>query len=700
MLVVTNLQGQTEPLPDVNGVEDMEQVNGEYSLSFVCFNTENNQYAYPLVQEESTVELDGHEFRIKQMTEVRDRKEVHAQHIFFDLVDHYQEGTYGGTHTLDEFVTYALNGTGWTFENVDVTESAFIPNFGEGNVVALIRQICDAFGCEYQIMPGRHLRFMKQIGADKDEQFRYKHNIKTIKKSVDTTKLATAIKGYGANGLVVEYHSPNEAIYGTRWADPIKDDQYTTAESLTERLKQELVDVPEVTIELELSQLGFDVELGDRVWVIYEPLGIDFQTRVMEIKRYPFTKRSPVVTLSNKKRVFTDILTETKVDIEENKKETRSRIEQTNERITLEVERIDESIATLQIEADNIQLSVQSLDSRMSNAEATLTIHANEINQRVTYTDYNGNEIASRINQTATTIKIEASKVELSGYVTFTNLSTPGQTIIDGTNIKTGTLDAELLKGNRIIVGNYTGQTTKLEIWTGDNNAHYIKSNQAAGFRVESSGSLSLQAGSGYGVYVNNAPLVANAGLRVDYGTAQFNNDVTVNASLNASILYEYFERVATRTWVNNNFSPYYHNHDGRYLPFNPTSINSGSSSLAIYAGGSNIANFYSGQVNINGVCQAQDFIEVSTKRVKKNIEEYKGSALDEIAKTPVFFYQLKQQNDGKKRLGLLAESSPHDIVTTIKSNDGEEYQGINLYAMCAMMWKAIQELAQAKGVD
>jgi len=431
MLVVTNLQGQTEPLPDINGVEDVEQVNGEYSLSFVCFNTKNNQYAYPLVQEESTVELDGHEFRIKQMTEVRDRKEVHAQHIFFDLVDHYQEGTFGGTHTLDEFATYALKGTGFTFENVDVTGGAFIPNFGEGNVVALVRQICDAFGCEVQIMPGRHLRFMKQIGADKDEQFRYKHNIKTIKKSVDTTKLATAIKGYGANGLVVEYHSPNEAIYGTRWAEPIEDDRYTIAESLLERLKQELVDVPEVSIELELSQLGFDVELGDRVWVIYEPLGIDFQTRVMEIKRYPFTKRSPVVTLSNKKRVLTDILTETKIDIEENKKETRSRIEQTNERITMEVERIDESIATLQIEADNIQLSVQSLDSRLGNAEAQLVIQANQIEQKVSYSDYNGNEIASRINQTATTVTIEASKINLDGITRVNSTLRIGEPLYD-----------------------------------------------------------------------------------------------------------------------------------------------------------------------------------------------------------------------------------------------------------------------------
>ncbi|OAT73749.1 phage tail protein [Parageobacillus thermoglucosidasius] len=444
MLIVTSLQGQTEPLPDINSVEITEQVNGEFSLSFVCFNTENNQYAYPLVQEESIVELDGHEFRIKQLREVRDRKEVQAQHTFFDLVDHYQEGTFGGTHTLDEFAQYMLSGTGWTFENVDVTESSFIPNFGEGNVVALVRQICDAFACEVQIMPDKHLRFAKQVGTDKDEQFRYRHNIKTLQKSVDTTKLSTAIKGYGANGLVVEYVSPNAQIYGLRYAEPIKDDRYTTAESLTERLKQELTDVPEVSIELELSQLGFEVGLGDRVWVIYEPMGVDFQTRVMEIKRYPFTKRSPVVTLSNKKRVFTDIFTETKIEIDETKKETRSRIEQTNERITLEVERIDDSIASLQIEADNIKISVQSKVGK--------------------------DEVISAINLSPESISISASKINLTGAVTFSSLHPSlqesvtngelakekvdlwsyGSTYINGAFIGTGTLVADKIRGGTI----------------------------------------------------------------------------------------------------------------------------------------------------------------------------------------------------------------------------------------------------------
>jgi phage minor structural protein len=128
--------------------------------------------------------------------------------------------------------------------------------------------------------------------------------------------------------------------------------------------------------------------------------------------------------------------------------------------------------------------------------------------------------------------------------------NSPKLTYIDAYGVYTGTVQANNIVGSVFTVGNGTGQSTKLELWTGDNNAHYIKSTQAAGFRIESTGSLSLQAGNGYGIYINNAPLVANAGFRVDGGTAQFNVDVTVNSSLNASTLYEYGYRVATQSWV------------------------------------------------------------------------------------------------------------------------------------------------------
>ncbi len=51
--------------------------------------------------------------------------------------------------------------------------------------------------------------------------------------------------------------------------------------------------------------------------------------------------------------------------------------------------------------------------------------------------------IISAINQTAETIKIQASKIELSGYVTVNSLSGNGTTTIDGSNIKTGIISSQ-----------------------------------------------------------------------------------------------------------------------------------------------------------------------------------------------------------------------------------------------------------------
>ena len=129
-------------------------------------------------------------------------------------------------------------------------------------------------------------------------------------------------------------------------------------------------------------------------------------------------------------------------------------------------------------------------------------------------------------------------------------INSPRLTYINANGVYTGTVQADKVIGNVFTIGNGTGQTTKLELWTGDNSAHYIKSTQAAGFRVESTGSLSLVAGSDYGIYTSGAPLVCQSGFRVDRGSVQFNTDVTINASLNASYIYEQGVRIATQSWV------------------------------------------------------------------------------------------------------------------------------------------------------
>lgn len=202
MLTVTNLTDQSEPITKYNGYGRHEEVSGSLVLSFSSFFNEHNP-GHDLIVEESIIEKDGYEFRVKQLSANRFTKQVKALSTYFDLNGVIKEGIFGGTKTFAEFASWVISGTGWTFENVEVTDIRLIPNFGEANVVTLINQLTATFECEYQILPNKVIRFAKQIGPDHDAQYRYGNNIKALSKKVDTTKLRTRIKGVGGDGLSV-----------------------------------------------------------------------------------------------------------------------------------------------------------------------------------------------------------------------------------------------------------------------------------------------------------------------------------------------------------------------------------------------------------------------------------------------------------------------------------------------------------------
>lgn len=109
-------------------------------------------------------------------------------------------------------------------------------------------------------------------------------------------------------------------------------------------------------------------------------------------------------------------------------------------------------LAQITVNADEIQLKASKtyVDGQVSSLQSQITVNAGNIALKVSSTDYNGNTIASLINQTATTIQISAAKINLTGYITATNLATAGQTTINGGNITTGTLSADRIYGGTI----------------------------------------------------------------------------------------------------------------------------------------------------------------------------------------------------------------------------------------------------------
>lgn len=294
------------------------RVNGEYSLSFVCIKTERNEHSFPLVQDESVIEYDGQKYRVKKIREYTKGstaiKEIQAHHTFFDIIDDYQYNTLTGTINIVQALNHVFSVTDWTWVNQGAFNSVEFENFGDKNALELFQIILERYGAEFGITGPNQITLKNQIGTLRDAQFRYRHNIKTIYKDIDSTNVSTYIKGFG-KGIEAEYTSPNVSAYGIRHAPPVRDERFTTLLGLQEHLQKVLVDIPNIVIELEVVELkeqGISIheyDLGDTIFLIHEDLGIDATVRILEYTDYPESFKSPSVVLANFKKSMAKVMT-------------------------------------------------------------------------------------------------------------------------------------------------------------------------------------------------------------------------------------------------------------------------------------------------------------------------------------------------------------------------------------------------------
>lgn len=138
--------------------------------------------------------------------------------------------------------------------------------------------------------------------------------------------------------------------------------------------------------------------------------------------------------------------------------EINSKIIQTAKEITTEVNNVSEQLNTKIAQTDtSITAQVNNLSANMN---AKFAITDAEISTKV---EKNG--IISSINQSAESITINASKINLTGYATFSGLS-DGTTVINGGCITTGTINGDLvnvinIKAENIKSGTLNGFSIK-----------------------------------------------------------------------------------------------------------------------------------------------------------------------------------------------------------------------------------------------
>lgn len=273
-------------------------------------------------------------------------------------------------------------------------------------------------------------------------------------------------------------------------------------------------------IEVELNGTAYSLPIyvqtitwrGGAAQVVYESTGAERRPAMKAVNRVQF---------SNKRRLA----------------ELRAGLDG----VSISVSELDGDLSALSsefaLQVGSISLSVSELVEDVSDLSSEIALTAGQI-ELVVGSDkivsesgqVNASVVVSAINDSSVTIN--ANRINLSGYVTVSSLATAGQTTINGNNITTGTLNANLIKSGNIQPG--AGQYLTIAGFT-------VSSTTLSGANISIS-SLNGQINFGsYGsIYPsgnNNAMIVAGQNVVID---AQVINLGTGNTAvyLNGTRLY------------------------------------------------------------------------------------------------------------------------------------------------------------------
>lgn len=301
------------------------QENETWEVGFLVMKTKANAHSFDLVDYESSVFWNGQEFIVKQMKDyavgAQRFKEVVATHVYYTIQDGYQYEQMTGTFSINQCLShiFSAGNRGFSYEVIN-TNGVFSridqENFGDGNYLKLIDEVLSDYDAVV-IPDNKHLRFYPRTyyGNETQEQIRYKFNTDEVHFEIDTYSLKTQIRGFGKKKedenyyfSPITYTSPESSKWGIRIQDPVNDDRFTVASSMSARLRRDIHDYPDISGTVNIKW-AIDLNRGDKVTFVYEPLNICQMIQVVGLKKYPLTpNKPPEVTLSNNKKTMTNIL--------------------------------------------------------------------------------------------------------------------------------------------------------------------------------------------------------------------------------------------------------------------------------------------------------------------------------------------------------------------------------------------------------
>ena len=445
---------------------------------------------------------------------------------------------------------------------------------------------------------------------------------------------------------------------------------------------------------------------------------------------------------------------------------TSTKIDEAVSQINLTTEAISQKVSSVETLTTEIDGKVTSHESRISNAESKITDSAitNVVKQAQFIKDIEGNitEVESAISsveQTAnsitstvngldgkyTELKQTVDGIDLTGKVSFSDLSTSGKTTIHGANIKTGTLSADVVNGGTlkgVSLQTYSGtNTTGVRIHPGGmqlNDTSFFYNNEGKfelqckqGVAFSSQKDIHIMPGllasgtpSGSGTVVIPSATLRTQKLYV-VNNATFESGLTTSSISSSGVIYGRNNITLNRGSVyiprlNSNITTDYLRLGGAYISgadsgaihFNYSSSRSGALGRGtVYlasGGGYNTTDhlaFHSGIIacvdsgNFHFVTAGGGNATIYPRGVVAtysldNVARTRttSKALDIISSVPV-----TQTVEGFRLDVPKARTTENEQLITTSENEqtGELDISTNYNSMLGTMWKAIQELQQ-----
>jgi phage minor structural protein len=362
--------------------------------------------------------------------------------------------------TIKACLEFAFEGTGWHVGTCTVTKKRTIDEQESVTAWDVLQKCLSTYRCECIIRSlTKTIDIYDRIGSDKGCYFMEGLNLRKISLKSDTYDFYTRIYPIGKDGITPEWLTGKDYIDNFQYSSKIKayvwkDERYTNTTSLIEDATAKLEEMsrPYKAYTAEVVDLAKASEeykdilsygIGDTVTLVSKKTRTREKQRIVKITEYPESPKKNTVEISNARKTFAEVqkeetaaATDEAISIANNntkkvlkdgyytKTDVKSHITAAKDEINLGVSKTYETKTTVTEKCNAAEKNAnKATDEKLTEYSTTeqmnsaIKVKADAIESTVSK-KVGSDEIISKINQSAESVSINASKISLNGAVT------------------------------------------------------------------------------------------------------------------------------------------------------------------------------------------------------------------------------------------------------------------------------------------